>query len=129
MCMRAGTLLGVVALGVLACGDRAPRADDVVGVYRADLPGIVTPGRGVTLDLGVGNTAQLAIDYQNGGGPVVESGTWSLSPRGEVRVVLARDGFGPVTTDVTFRWAKATLTAIAFDTVRWGGRGFALARE
>lgn len=127
--MRAGTLLGVVALGVLACGDRAPSADDVVGVYRADLPGIATPGRGVTLELGVGNTAQLAIDYQDGGGPVLESGTWSLSPAGEIRVVLARDGLGPVTTDVTFRWARAALTAIAFDTVRWGGRGFALARQ
>ena len=129
MRMRAGTLLGMVALGVLACGDRAPSAEDVVGVYRADLPGIATPGRGVTLELGVGNTAELAIDYRDGGAPVLESGTWSLSPRGEIRVVLARDGLGPVTTDVTFRWAKAALTAIAFDTLRWGGRGFALARE
>ena len=71
----------------------------------------------------------MAIDYLDGVAPIVETGTWSLSPGGEVRVVLAVGGFGPVTSDVTFRWARTALTAIAFDTVRWGGRGFTLARE
>jgi hypothetical protein len=128
--MRAGTLLGVAALGLMACGGGGPPdAGDVVGVYRADLPGITTPGRDVTLDLGQGNTARMAIDYRDGVAPIIETGTWTLSPQGEIRVVLAHEGFGPVTTDVTFRWARATLTAIAFDTVRWGGGGFALARE
>lgn len=127
--MRAGTLIGFVALCLVGCAEGPPTVEDIVGVYRADLPGTATPGRAVSLELGSGNTAQLAIDYRDGGGPIVETGTWSLSPRGEVRVVLARDGFGPVTSDVTFRWASATLTAIAFDTVRWGGRGFALVRE
>jgi hypothetical protein len=128
--MRAVTLPGIIALlGLVACAGGAPDAEDVVGVYRAELPGIATPGRAVMLELGTGNTAQLAVDYQDGGGPITETGTWSLSPKGEIRVVLARDGFGPVTSDVTFRWARAMLTAIAFDTLRWGGRGFALARE
>jgi hypothetical protein len=127
--MRVGTVIGLVALGLVGCAKGPPAVDDVVGTYSADLPGTATPGRSVTLELGAGNTAWMAIDYQDGVGPIVETGTWSLSARGEVRVVLARDGFGPVTSDVTFRWADATLTAIAFDTVRWGGRGFALVRE
>jgi hypothetical protein len=128
--MRAVPLPGIVVLlGLLACAGGTPDADDVAGVYRADLPGVATPGRAVTLELGVGNTARMAIDDQDGRGPMAETGTWSLSPTGEIRVVLARDGFGPVTSDVTFRWARGRLTAIAFDTVRWGGRGFALARD
>jgi len=127
--MRAGTLIGLMTLGLVACGDGPPTVDDVAGVYRAELPGTVTPGRAVSLELGAGNTAQMTVDDREGRGPVVETGTWSLSPRGEIRVVLARNGFGPVTSDVTFRWARATLTAVAFDTVRWGGRGFALVRE
>src|SRR4030067_734822 len=43
--MRAGTLLGVVALGLLGCGGGSPSAEDIVGGYRADLPGVATPGR------------------------------------------------------------------------------------
>lgn len=128
--MRAASMLFCVTLlGVLACGDRPPTPEDVVGRYRADLPGIVTPGRAVTLELRDGNTAEMAIDYLDGIGPVVETGTWSVSPQGEVRIVLAVNGFGQVTSDVTLRWSKAALTAIAFDTLRWGARGFALARE
>jgi hypothetical protein len=128
--MRAVTLRGIVALvGLLACAGAPPDAEDVVGTYRGDLPGITTPGRAVTLELGAGNTARMAVDDQTGLGPTVETGTWSLTSKGEIRVVLARDGFGPVTSDVTFRWAHEMLTAIAFDTLRWGGRGFALARD
>jgi hypothetical protein len=128
--MRAVPLPGIVVLlGLLACAGGTPDADDVAGVYRADLPGVATPGRAVTLELGVGNTARMAIDDRDGRGPMAETGTWSLSPTGEIRVVLARDGFGPVTSDVTFRWTRGRLTAIAFETVRWGGRGFALARD
>jgi hypothetical protein len=126
--MRAGAVLVVLALACPACGGGPPTAADVAGVYHADLPPRGTPGRIVTLELGAGNTAEMAIDYRNGQA-FAETGTWSLSPRGEIRVVLARDGFGPVTTDVTFRWAGGTLTAIAFDTLRWGGAGFALTRE
>jgi hypothetical protein len=128
--MRAAAMWSCLILfGVSACGDRPPTPADVVGTYRADLPGRATPGRAVTLELRDGNTADMAIDYQDGIGPIIETGTWSLSPKGEVRVVLAVGGFGPVTSDVTFRWTKAALSAIAFDTVRWGGRGFTLVRE
>jgi hypothetical protein len=127
--MRAGTLLGIAVVGAVACGGGAPAADEIVGVYHAALPAPSAAGRAVTLELDVGNAARMATDHLNGSAPIVESGTWSLNERGEVRVVLARDGFGPVTSDVTFRWSKATLTAVAFDTVRWGGRGFALVRD
>jgi len=128
--MRVATLIGLTALALVACGGGSPTSEDVVGVYQADLPGTAAPGRAVRLELNTGNVARMAVDYQDGTAPVAESGTWSLSPRGEVRVVMAREGgFGPVTSDITFRWARTTLTAIAFDTLRWGGRGFALVRE
>jgi len=128
--MRVATLIGLTTLALVACGDGTPTPDDVVGAYRADVPGTAVPGRAVRLELDTGNVARMVIDYQDGTAPVAEAGTWSLSPRGEVRVVMAREGgFGPVTSDITFRWARTTLTAIAFDTLRWGGRGFALVRE
>jgi hypothetical protein len=120
--------LALAVAGQWACGERPPSADDVVGTYSAELPATSGPGRNVTLDLVQGNVATMRVAFADGRPPVEEAGTWSLSPAGEVRVVLARDGFGPVTNDLTFRLARSTLTAIAFDTVRWSAKGFSLAR-
>lgn len=130
-CMRAALILGcLAAVGAAGCADRTPTATDVVGVYRADVPATeLIPARSVTLRLEAGNAAELSVGPAGAETPLLEAGTWSLNPRGDIRVVLARDGFGPVSNDITFRWARRTLTAVAFDTLQWGGRGFALSRE
>jgi hypothetical protein len=100
-------------------------------VYRADVPGTdLVPARAVSLRLDAGNAAEMSVGPVGAGAPSVQTGTWSLNARGDIRVVLAReDGFGPVSSDITFRWARRTLTAVAFDTLQWGSRGFALSRE
>jgi hypothetical protein len=128
--MRVVFVLGsLVAIGA-ACADRTPDPADVVGAYHADLPATgQTPARSVALRLQAGNAAEMAVTPAGAPGPAVEVGTWSLNARGEVRVVLARDGFGPVSSDILFRWTRGTLTAVGFDTLQWGGRGFALTSE
>lgn len=121
---------GLVALALAACESGPPTPAEVAGTYRADLP--ATSGaaaRSVLLRLDPSHAAEMSVRGESGAEPLVEVGTWSVAPDGEVRVVLARDGFGPVTSDLNFRWARATLTAIAFDTLRWGPQGFSLARE
>jgi len=126
--MRLSVLVGALIIGGTGCDARLPTPADVQGVYRGDVPGQASAARALLLRLDPGNAAELTVTPQ--GGPAsIESGTWSLNAQGEIRVVLARGGFGPVTTDIEFRWARGTITAIAFDTVRWGSRGFALARE
>jgi hypothetical protein len=130
--MRAALVLGcLVVIGAAGCADRTPSATDVVGVYRADVPGTdLVPARAVSLRLDAGNAAEMSVGPVGAGAPSVQTGTWSLNARGDIRVVLAReDGFGPVSSDITFRWARRTLTAVAFDTLQWGSRGFALSRE
>jgi len=128
--MRNRTIVLIGALLTLsACGEGRPSPGDVIGTYAADLPNGAAPARTVTLSLAEGNAADMAVAYDSGGTSYTETGTWSLGQRGDVRVVLARDGFGPVSSDVTFRWTKGTLTAIAFDTVQWGSLGFALKRQ
>jgi hypothetical protein len=126
--MRYWTLVIVgTLLAASACRDRGPSPEDIVGTYAAELPAEVEPMRTVTLHLAEGNAAELSV-----AGPDRtrrETGTWLLGSRGDVRVVLARDGFGPVSNDITFQWSDGTLTAIAFDTVQWGGRGFSLVRQ
>lgn len=125
-----GVLLGCMAvIGLLACSDRSPTPADVVGVYGAELQGDEGTGPVVTLDLRPGNAASMTLDFGETGVSRSETGTWALGPRAEIRVVLAREGFGPVTSDVTYRWTRTALTAVAFDTLRWGARGFTLARE
>ena len=123
----------LVALGVVlvlqGCGDRRPSPSDVVGTYVGDLPAGAAPARSVTLHLAEGNSADMVLAASAGGPSFTETGTWALGSRGEVRVVLARDGFGPVSSDVSFSWARGTLTAVAFDTVQWGSRGFSLTRR
>jgi hypothetical protein len=128
--MRAVVVAGSLIVLGAACADRAPTAADVQGAYRAELPATDRlPARTVTLRLDAGNAAEMTVTVAGAPRPVVEVGTWSLTPAGDVRVVLARDGFGPVSSDIQYRWARQTLTAIAFDTLQWGGRGFALAME
>lgn len=129
--MRAALVLGcLTAIGAVGCADRAPTATDVVGVYRAEVPGTDRiPARTVALRLDAGNAAEMSVTIAAAPTASVEAGTWSLNPQGDIRVVLARDGFGPVSSDITFRWARRTLTAVAFDTLQWGARGFALSRE
>lgn len=129
--MRAALMLGcLAAIGAAGCADRIPTADDVVGEYRAEVPGTdLLSARAVSLQLRAGNAAEMTVGPVGAMTPSVEKGTWSITPRGDIRVVLARDGFGPVSSDITYRWASRTLTAIAFDTVQWGSRGFALSRE
>ena len=123
----------VVVMGALltlqACGGGRPSPQDVIGTYAADVPVGDATVRTVTLHLVDGNAADMQVAVGQGGASFTETGTWLLSPQGEVRVVLARDGFGPVSSDITFRWTKGTLTAVAFDTVQWGARGFALTRR
>ena len=93
---RTIVLMGVL-LALSACGDRPPSPGDVIGTYGADLPAAgPSPARAVTLSLAEGNAADMAVAYDSGGNAYTETGTWSLGPRGEVRVVLARDGLGPV---------------------------------
>lgn len=125
---RMNVLLGAL-LALSACGEGQPSPADVIGTYVAEIPNGVAQARTVTLSLAEGNAADMAVAYDFRGTSYTETGTWSLGQRGDVRVVLARDGFGPVSSDVTFRWAKGTLTAIAFDTVQWGSLGFALKRR
>jgi len=128
--MRAALVLGLVAIGIVGCGGGGPTAADVVGAYRAEVPATDRiPARTVALKLDAGNAAEMSVAVAGAPAPVVEQGTWSLNPQGDVRVVLARDGFGPVSSDIIFRWARRTLTAVAFDTLQWGSRGFALSRE
>jgi len=117
-----------VILALPACASGKPTAQDIVGAYAADIEGGAAPARTVTLHLLEGNAAEMQVAAPDGA-PMSEAGTWSLTADGEVRVVLARDAFGPVSSDITFRWAKGTLTAVAFDTVQWGARGFALSRQ
>jgi hypothetical protein len=122
----------VMALGVAAvtgCGDRVPSAADVVGTYSADLTPASGPARRVTLRLEAGNSAEMATEFEGGARTVRETGTWAIAADGSVRIVLARDGFGPVTNDVTFRYATRTLNAVVFDTAQWGHRGFSLGRQ
>jgi len=127
--MRLFVLILVLALASQSgCGEGPPSAAEVVGTYTAELPAAAGPSRNVTLDLAQGNVADMRVEFTDGRAAVQETGTWSVAPSGEVRVVLARGGFGPVTSDITFRWARSTLTAIAFDTVRWNAKGFSLAR-
>ena len=124
------TVVFVLAVSALtACGDRPPSVTAVVGTYAAELPATTGPARTVTLALIEGNRAEMRVQFTDGRPGTQESGTWSLSRSGDVRVVLARDGFGPVTSDLTFRFARNTLTAIAFDTLRWSAKGFSLARS
>jgi hypothetical protein len=129
--MRAVLVLGcLAAVGAVGCADRTPTAADVVGAYRAEVPATDRiPARTVVLRLDAGNAAEMSVVVAGAPAPVVEQGTWSRNPRGDVRVVLARDGFGPVSSDIIFRWARRTLTAVAFDTLQWGSRGFALSME
>jgi hypothetical protein len=129
--MRPALVLGcLAAIGALGCADRTPTVTDVAGVYRAEVPATdQIPARTVTLRLDAGNAAEMSVGPVGVPAPSLEAGTWSLNPRGDIRVVLARDGFGPVSSDITFRWARRTLTAVAFDTLQWGSRGFALSRE
>jgi hypothetical protein len=128
--MRNVVTLAGLALACAGCADGPPAVADVVGVYHAQVAATARlPARIVLLRLDSGNVATMEVTEQAGGAPVVETGTWSLTPTGEVRVVVARDQFGPVTNDISFRWARPTLTAIAFDTLQWGARGFALSRE
>jgi len=127
--MRTWTVVVMAAVPMLAaCGSDTPSPQEVVGAYAAEVAGGAGPARTVTLELLEGNAADMKVATPESP-PVSETGTWSLTPDGEVRVVLARDMFGPVSSDMTFRWARGTLTAVAFDTVRWGGRGFALTRQ
>jgi 2-C-methyl-D-erythritol 2,4-cyclodiphosphate synthase len=120
--MRAVVVAGSLIVLGAACADRAPTAADVQGAYRAELPATDRlPARTVTLRLDAGNAAEMTVTVAGAPRPVVEVGTWSLTPAGDVRVVLARDGFGPVSSDIQYRWARQTLTAIAFDTLQWGG--------
>lgn len=117
-----------VVLALPACTSEKPSAQNVIGAYGADVESGSGPARTVTLHLLEGNAAEMQVATPEGR-PVSETGTWSLNAEGEVRVVLARDAFGPVSSDITFRWASGTLTAVAFDTVQWGARGFALSRQ
>jgi hypothetical protein len=122
----------VVALSVTAlagCREHVPSAADVVGTYSADLTPGAGPARRVTLRLEAGNSAEMATEFEGGARTVHETGTWAITADGSVRIVLARGGFGPVTNDVTFRYATRTLNAVAFDTVQWGQRGFSLGRQ
>jgi hypothetical protein len=125
---RTSLLIGVL-LTLSACGGGKPSPTDVVGTYAAEIPSGVSPARSVTLSLAEGNTADMVVVEGSGDTAYTETGTWLVGPRGDVRVVLARDGFGPVSSDLTFRWVKGTLTAVAFDTVQWGALGFALKRQ
>lgn len=128
--MRVVFVLGFLIVIGAACADRAPDPADVVGAYHAALPADErSPARTVALRLDAGNAAEMAVTAAGAPGPAVEVGTWSLNAKGEVRVVLARDGFGPVSSDILFRWTRGTLTAVGFDTLQWGGRGFALTSE
>lgn len=125
---RPAMLCALVLLGLSGCADRAPTPDNVPGMYRGEVPAPDGAVRLVRLRLNPGNAAEMAVTV--GGDTVpVQSGTWSLNARGEIRVVLAEGGFGPVTSDIAYRWTRGTLNAIVFDTLRWGTRGFALARE
>jgi hypothetical protein len=129
--MRAALVLGcLTAIGLGGCADRPATVNDVVGVYRAEVPATtLSPARALALRLDAGNAAEMAVSVTGSSEPSIEKGTWRLDERGEIRVVLARDGFGPVSSDITFRWARRTLTAVGFDTLQWGPRGFALRRE
>jgi hypothetical protein len=122
------TLSGL-GLTLPACGDRRPTDAEVVGTYRAGPPADSAAGRRVQLDLAVGNAARMSTDFQDGDAPILETGTWTVGPDGSIRVVLARNGFGPVTTDVRFRLTAPVLAAVAYDTARWGPGGLSLRRD
>ncbi|MDH3497560.1 MAG: hypothetical protein OER21_12430 [Gemmatimonadota bacterium] len=113
----------VVGVAVVLAGCGAERGmlqeADVVGAYSATFPGPSGAPRDFTLTLAPGNVADL-MSVSAPGVPVVETGTWTVAPGHQVRVVLARGGLGAVTTDVTFRLRQARLTAATEDSVRWG---------
>ncbi len=113
-----------VALVLAGCGTErgTPQEADVVGTYSTTIQGPAGAVRDLTLTLAPGNVADLRSVSAPGapGAPVVETGTWTVAPGRQVRVVLARGGLGAVTTDVTFRLQGARLTAAIEDSVRWG---------
>jgi hypothetical protein len=116
-----------LAVAAAACS-RPPTESDVVGTYRVVTTGNAL-GQTVTLDLAPGNVARMNTLEQGADAPFAEQGTWTIAEDGTVRVVLARDGLGPVTTDTRFRLDDAALVAVAYDTARWGPGGFALRRD
>jgi len=123
------TVLGLCMCAAAACGERAPSASDLVGTYTADLAPESGPARRITLRLEAGNGAEMATEFPGDARTVRETGTWAIASDGAVRIVLARAGMGPVTNDVTFRYSSGTLSAVAFDTLRWGPHGFSLRRQ
>jgi hypothetical protein len=128
--MRVPAIVTALCLLVaVGCGERVPAASDVIGTYSADLAPPSGPPRRVTLRLESGNSAEMATEFAGDASTVRETGTWAIAADGTVRIVLARGGFGPVTNDVTFRYASGTLSAVAFDTLRWGSQGFSLRRQ
>jgi hypothetical protein len=123
------TVLALCMCTAAGCGERAPSASDLVGTYSADLAPESGSPRRITLRLEAGNSADMATEFPGDARTVRETGTWAIAPDGTVRIVLARAGMGPVTNDVTFRFSSGTLSAVAFDTVRWGPHGFSLRRQ
>lgn len=126
---RLAMLLPLAVVLTVGCGPSTPTAANVVGTYSADLAPQTGPARRVTLRLADGNGAEMVTEFESGAPTVRETGTWAIDAEGDVRIVLARGGFGPVTNDVSFRYTRATLTAVAFDTAKWGSQGFALRRQ
>ncbi len=50
-----------------------------VGFYKGFLPAASSPGRDITLLLGIDDQASLQTDFLNGEPPIVESGTWTVA--------------------------------------------------
>jgi putative lipoprotein len=94
-------------------------AGGMVGDYTSSLPSSSSPGREISLRLGLDGTAEIRTDQLNEQPPIVQTGRWeALGPDrasvtvGEDAMILQRQGF--------------SLIAEEFDRTRWGTRELAL---